>query len=103
MDNYEKEIVSKPAKPELPYSPALSCGPFVFISGSVGRDPANGHIAKGDVDSQTRQTMANIASHLEKAAYQGRQCEQGHRLDEGAPGEPGIDDEHHQERNGQDQ
>lgn len=67
MDSYEKEIVSKPAKPELPYSPALSCGPFVFISGSVGRDPASGHIAKGDVGSQTRQTMANIASHLEKA------------------------------------
>jgi 2-iminobutanoate/2-iminopropanoate deaminase len=67
MDSYRKEIVSKPAKPELPYSPAVSCGPFVFISGSVGRDPATGQIAKGDVGGQTRQTMRNIAAHLEKA------------------------------------
>ena len=67
MDSYRKEIVSKPAKPDLPYSPAVSCGPFVFISGSVGRDPASGRIAKGDVDAQTRQTMRNIAAHLEKA------------------------------------
>jgi 2-iminobutanoate/2-iminopropanoate deaminase len=67
METYKREIVSRPAKPELPYSPALSCGPFVFISGSVGRDPATGRIAKGDVADQTRQTMQNIAAHLQKA------------------------------------
>jgi 2-iminobutanoate/2-iminopropanoate deaminase len=67
MDSYKKEIVSRPAKPDLPYSPAVSCGPFVFISGIVGRDPASGQIAKGDVTSQTHQAMCNIAAHLEKA------------------------------------
>ena len=67
MDNYKKEIVSKPAKPGLPYSPAVSCGPFVFTSGIVGRDPASGQIAKEDAGSQTRQAMRNIAAHLEKA------------------------------------
>ena len=67
MDTYEKEIVSKAAKPEMPYSPAVGSGPFVFISGSVGRDPASGQIAKGDVAGQTHQTMQNIAAHLEKA------------------------------------
>jgi 2-iminobutanoate/2-iminopropanoate deaminase len=67
MDSYEKEIVSKPVKPDAPYSPAVGCGPFVFISGSVGRDPATGEIARGDVAGQTRQTMRNIAVHLEKA------------------------------------
>ena len=60
MDNFEKEIVSKPAKPGMPYSPAVSCGPLVFISGSVGRDPASGQIAVGDIGSQTRQAMKNM-------------------------------------------
>ena len=66
-DQYKREIVSKPAKANLPYSPAVGCGPFLFISGSVGRDPNSGEIAKGDVGSQTRQTMHNIAGHLKKA------------------------------------
>lgn len=67
METYRKQIVSKPAKPDSPYSPAVSGGPFVFVSGSVGRDPASGRIAKGDVNSQTRQAMANIAVQLQKA------------------------------------
>ena len=67
MNNFKKEIVSKPAKPGAPYSPAVSCGPLVFISGSVGRDPASGQIAVGDVDAQTRRAMENIAVQLERA------------------------------------
>ncbi|UCF97093.1 MAG: RidA family protein [Spirochaetaceae bacterium] len=67
MEAYEKKIISHPAKSNLPFSPAVGCGPFVFISGSVGRDPASGEIAKGDVGSQTRRTMQNIAVHLQKA------------------------------------
>ena len=67
MDNLKKEIVSRPAKSGSPYSPAVSCGPLVFISGTVGRDPASGQIAAGDVGRQTRQAMENIAAHLEKA------------------------------------
>jgi 2-iminobutanoate/2-iminopropanoate deaminase len=66
-DHYQREILAKPAKPNLPYSPAVGCGPFLFISGSVGRDPNSGEIAKGNVGSQTRQTMQNIAGHLKKA------------------------------------
>jgi len=67
MDTFQKQIVSKSAKANLPYSPAVSAGPFLFISGSVGRDPATGEIAKADVGAQTLQTMRNIASHLENA------------------------------------
>ena len=65
--DYEREIVSRAAKAGLPYSPAVGCGPFVFISGSVGRVPGSGEIAKGDMSAQTRQTMQNIAAALEKA------------------------------------
>ncbi|MBN2553865.1 MAG: RidA family protein [Spirochaetales bacterium] len=67
MESYRKEIVSKPARPDLPYSPAVSCGPLVFISGSVGRDPATGEIARNDIGGQTRQTMRNIDAQLKKA------------------------------------
>jgi enamine deaminase RidA (YjgF/YER057c/UK114 family) len=59
VESFRKQIVSKPAKPDLPYSPAVSGGPFVFVSGSVGRDPARGQIAKGDVAGQTRQAAAS--------------------------------------------
>ena len=65
--NYKREIVSKAPKANQPYSPAVGCVPFVFISGSVGRDPVSGDIAKGDIAAQTQQTMSNIAAHLEKA------------------------------------
>ena len=64
---YEKEIVSRAAKAGLPYSPAVGCGPFVFISGSVGRAPGSGEIAGGNMGAQTRQAMQNIAAALEEA------------------------------------
>jgi 2-iminobutanoate/2-iminopropanoate deaminase len=67
MEGFRKQTVSKPAKPDAPYSPAVSGGPLVFVSGTVGRDPADGGIAKGDMAAQTRQTMANIAAQLQKA------------------------------------
>jgi 2-iminobutanoate/2-iminopropanoate deaminase len=67
MDTYKKEIVTRPAKADAPYSPAVGCGPFIFISGSVGREPVSGRIAGGDMAAQTRQTMQNIANLLKSA------------------------------------
>ena len=67
QNNYKREIVTKAPMANQPYSPAVGCGPFVFISGSVGRNPDSGEIAKDDIAAQTHQTMCNIAAHLEKA------------------------------------
>jgi 2-iminobutanoate/2-iminopropanoate deaminase len=64
---HHRTIVSKPLSPNLPFSPAVSFGPFVFISGIVGRDHATGEIAKGDIEGQTRQAMENIRHQLELA------------------------------------
>lgn len=50
-----------------PYSTAVQAGPFVFLSGQGGFDPANGEIIGDDIESQTRQTIANIRALLEKA------------------------------------
>jgi 2-iminobutanoate/2-iminopropanoate deaminase len=64
---YEREIVSRAAKAGMPYSPAVAGGPIIFISGSVGRAPGSGEIARGDMGAQTRQAMQNIAAALQEA------------------------------------
>jgi 2-iminobutanoate/2-iminopropanoate deaminase len=61
----QKEIFSRSAG--LPFSHALGYGDLVFISGTIGRDPATKLIALGDVAAQTRQTIENIKVQLELA------------------------------------
>jgi len=41
-------------------------GNLVFVSGQAGRNPVTGHLAT-DVESQTEQTLRNIANILEAA------------------------------------
>jgi 2-iminobutanoate/2-iminopropanoate deaminase len=52
--------------PVGPYSPGITAGNLVFVSGQAGRDPATGTIAD-DVEAQTEQTLRNIAAILEAA------------------------------------
>jgi 2-iminobutanoate/2-iminopropanoate deaminase len=52
--------------PVGPYSPGITAGNLVFVSGQAGRDPATGQIAD-DVEAQTEQTLKNIAAILEAA------------------------------------
>lgn len=52
--------------PVGPYSPGITVGNLVFVSGQAGRDPATGQIAD-DVEAQTEQTLKNIAAILETA------------------------------------
>jgi 2-iminobutanoate/2-iminopropanoate deaminase len=66
-ETYSRQIVSRPIKASLPFSPALASGPFVFCSGLVGRDFRTGEIAKGDISIQVQQAMRNLAEHLERA------------------------------------
>jgi len=49
------------------YSPAAKAGPFVFVSGQVPRDPVSGALVGDDVESQTRQVVANVSRALEAA------------------------------------
>ena len=53
--------------PAGPYSPAIVVGNLVFVSGQAGRNPATGQVPGPDVDSQTEQALANVASILEAA------------------------------------
>src|SRR5215467_11148022 len=49
------------------YSPAARAGGFVFVSGQVPRDPETGDLIGDDVESQTRQVVANMKRALEAA------------------------------------
>ena len=49
------------------YSPAVRAGPFVFVSGQVPRNPETGELVGEDIESQTRQVVANVARALEAA------------------------------------
>ena len=47
----------------LPFSPAVSAGPFVFVSGQVAMGE-NGEIVPGGIEAQTRQTLKNVERAL---------------------------------------
>ena|SRR5215217_5398002 len=49
------------------YSPAVKAGGFVFVSGQVPRDFVTGKLIGDDVESQTRQVIANVQRVLETA------------------------------------
>lgn len=47
------------------YSPAVRAGDFLYVSGQVPRDPRSGATIGTNVEEQTRQVMANLASVLD--------------------------------------
>src|SRR4051794_19969975 len=49
------------------YSPAARAGGFIFLSGQIPRDPNTGQIVGDDVESQTKQVIANVERALEAA------------------------------------
>jgi 2-iminobutanoate/2-iminopropanoate deaminase len=50
-----------------PLSASREAGPFVFVSGQVGVDPASGAVSGPDVTTQTEQVLRNLARVLEGA------------------------------------
>ena len=47
----------------LPFSPAVTAGPFVFVSGQVAMGD-NGELVPGGIEAQTRQTLKNVEKAL---------------------------------------
>jgi 2-iminobutanoate/2-iminopropanoate deaminase len=47
-----------------PYSQGMRCGHFLFCSGQIPLDPKSGEIVSGDIATQTRRVMDNIAALL---------------------------------------
>jgi len=48
---------------QLPFSPAVTAGPFVFVSGQVAMGD-NGELVPGGIEAQTRQTLRNVEKAL---------------------------------------
>ena len=51
----------------LPFSPAVTAGPFVFVSGQVAMSD-NGELVPGGIEAQTRQTLKNVEKRLRSPA-----------------------------------
>jgi 2-iminobutanoate/2-iminopropanoate deaminase len=49
----------------LPFSEAVRVGPMLYLSGAMGIDDA-GVLVPGGIEAETRQTLANIRSVLER-------------------------------------
>ena len=65
----EKKVIriKGSAPSEVPISPAISFGSFLFISGQVSRDLKKGERVFGTIEEETEQTLKNIETILEEA------------------------------------
>jgi 2-iminobutanoate/2-iminopropanoate deaminase len=61
-----KKIISTTEAPGAigPYSQAVRSGSFLFCSGQIPLDPNSGQIVPGDIATQTRRVLDNIAAVL---------------------------------------
>ena len=64
-----KTIISTPKAPAAigPYSQGVLSGGFLFLSGQIPINPADGEVIQDDIKSQTRQVLENIKNILEAA------------------------------------
>ena len=64
-----KTLISSESSPPAagPYSPGLSVGGWIFLSGQGGFDPESGKVISDDIAEQTEQTFRNIEVLLEAA------------------------------------
>lgn len=64
-----KELINTEKAPKAigPYSQGNKAGDFIFISGQLPINPANGEINKGCIKEQTKLVIENIKAILEAA------------------------------------
>ena len=63
------QVISTDKAPSAvgPYSQAISANGFIFVSGQIAIDPANGQIVEGSTADQTRQVLKNLKAVLESS------------------------------------
>ena len=62
-----KKVIQTEKAPKAigPYSQAIQAGNFLFLSGQIPLDPANGELIKGDIREQARRVLENLKGVLE--------------------------------------
>jgi 2-iminobutanoate/2-iminopropanoate deaminase len=60
-------LSEKAPAPIGPYSQAVRAGDWLFLSGSLGFDPATGDFVPGDAAAQARKALENMGAVLEAA------------------------------------
>lgn len=68
MSNQIINTAKAPA-PIGPYSQAVKSGSFLFISGQVAINPANGDMKNASLQEEASQVMKNLAAILAEAGY----------------------------------
>ncbi|OFW00977.1 MAG: hypothetical protein A3I61_09125 [Acidobacteria bacterium RIFCSPLOWO2_02_FULL_68_18] len=51
----------------MPFSPGVLAGSTLYVAGHLGRDPVTSQLAKGGIEGETRQALANIGEVLKAA------------------------------------
>jgi 2-iminobutanoate/2-iminopropanoate deaminase len=64
-----RDVVSTKEAPQAigPYSQAIRAGGFIFVSGQIPIDPANGNVLRGDIAAQTQRVINNLEAILRSA------------------------------------
>lgn len=66
VDPVEFYSASTEAERSLPFSDAVRVGNLLFLSGKIGIVPGTMQLAPGGIQGETRQTLENIKSTLER-------------------------------------
>jgi 2-iminobutanoate/2-iminopropanoate deaminase len=61
-----KTVISTTEAPSAvgPYSQGIAAGPFVFCSGQIPLEPETGALVQGDISTQFKRVLQNIAAVL---------------------------------------
>lgn len=64
-----KSAIASPklSPPVGPFSQAVKCQGFIYLSGQVGQDPATGKLVTGGVAAEAEQVFKNVGAVLEAA------------------------------------
>ena len=65
-DKIEVEHYAVSANMQLPFSEAVRVGHILYLSGQIGMDYTTSKLAEGGISGETRQTLENIKTTLEK-------------------------------------
>jgi reactive intermediate/imine deaminase len=63
---HEPKFFTNEAFANFPFSEAVQVGPFLYLSGQIGTDPETSQLVEGGIGPETRQTMENIKTVVEK-------------------------------------